>query len=193
MLKCFQQKASQKSDLELVAGYQKEEDMAALGILFERYIELVYGVCLKYYKNREKAEDGVMGVFEQLTKKLKKHEVKNFRGWLHVVTRNYCLMQLRKKEITVSYDPRIMHSDEVVHPTFGEENNGEEKALKNCIEKLPGQQKVCINWFYYENKSYKDIAEITGEELGKVRSNIQNGRRNLKNCIEKHQKVNKEV
>jgi RNA polymerase sigma-70 factor (ECF subfamily) len=189
MLKFFKNKPQQKSDLELVAAYQKEDDMEALGIVFERYIELVYGVCLKYFKNKEKAEDGVMGVFEDLTKKLKKHEIENFRGWLHVVTRNYCLMKLRKKEITVSYDPRIMHSDEVVHPTFAEETNGEEKALKTCIEKLPEKQKTCINWFYFENKSYKDIADITGEELGRVRSNIQNGRRNLKNCIEKQKKT----
>ena len=186
MLKFFKQKSSEKNDLELIAEYKETGDMEVLGRLFERYVELVYGVCLKYLKNREKAEDAMMGVFEDLTKKLKKHEVSQFRGWLHVLTRNYCLMQLRKKEITVSFDPQIMHSKKIEHPTFGEETNGEEKALKNCIEKLPNQQKVCINWFYYEDKSYKDIAEITGDELGKVRSNIQNGRRNLKNCIESY-------
>lgn len=148
-------------------------------------MELVYGVCLKYFKNREKAEDGVMSIFEELTKKLKKHQIENFRGWLSVVARNYCLMQLRKKEITVSFDPAFMHSDEAVHPTFGEETNGEEQALKNCIEKLPEKQKQCIHWFYFDNKSYKEIAEMTGEELGRVRSNIQNGRRNLKICMER--------
>ena len=126
-----------------------------------------------------------MGIFEQLIKKAKSHEIRQFRGWLHVLSKNYCLMQLRKKEITVSYDPQLMYSSEVVHPTFGETENGETKALKNCIKKLPEKQKECINWFYFENKSYKEISDILGEELGRVRSNIQNGRRNLKNCMEK--------
>ena len=93
-------------------------------------------------------------------------------------------MQLRKKNIIVSYDPQLMHSDEVVHLDFTEApQNGEAKALNNCINKLPEQQKNCINWFYLENQSYKEIAEHTGLELGKVRSYIQNGRRNLKKCL----------
>ncbi len=185
MFRSIKQKPQHQSDLELVASYQASGDLEILGTLFERYVELVYGVCLKYLKNQSKAEDAVMGIFEELVKKAKSHEIRQFRGWLHVLSKNYCLMQLRKKEIMVSYDPQLMYSSEVVHPTFGESENGEAKALKNCIEQLPDKQKVCINWFYYENKSYKEISEITGEELGKVRSFIQNGRRNLKNCLEK--------
>lgn len=184
MFRKIKQKPQHQTDLELVKRYQDSDDLEILGILFERYVELVYGVCLKYFKNQAKAEDGVMGIFEELVKKAKTHEIRQFRGWLHVLSRNYCLMQLRKKEIMVSYDPQLMYSKEVVHPTYAESENGEAKALKNCIEKLPDKQKECINWFYYENKSYKEIAEITGDELGRVRSNIQNGRRNLKNCLE---------
>ena len=51
-----------------------------LGELYQRYMELVYGVCLKYLKEPELAQDAVMQIFEELVSKLKKHEVDNFQG-----------------------------------------------------------------------------------------------------------------
>jgi len=186
MLKIFQKRPHKKTDAELVKDYQQSGNLEVLAVLYERYVELVYGVCLKYFKDATLAEDAVMNIYEELIAKTKKHDIKNFRPWLHVLAKNHCLMQLRKKKITVSFDPQLMHSEEIVHPNYGEEqDNHEEKALKNCIEKLPKQQKQCINWFYFDNKSYKEIAVMTELELGKVRSYIQNGRRNLKICMEK--------
>lgn len=188
MFKIFKKRPQQQTDAELVARYQDSGDLNVLGVLYERYVELVYGVCLKYFKDTGMAEDAVMNIFEELVVKAKKYEIKNFRPWLHVLTKNHCLMKLRKKKIVVSFDPQLMQSDEIVHPNYGESSeNGEEKALKGCIEKLPDEQKQCVTWFYLEEKSYKDIAKMTNLELGKVRSYIQNGRRNLKNCMEKAQ------
>lgn len=188
MFKIFQKRPQKQTDAELVARYQNSGDMDVLGILYERYVELVYGVCLKYFKDAALAEDAVMNIFEELVTKVKKYEIQNFRPWLHVLTKNHCLMQLRKKKIVVSFDPQLMQSDEIVHPNYGESSeNGEEKALKGCIEKLPDEQKQCVTWFYLEEKSYKDIAKMTDLELGKVRSYIQNGRRNLRNCMEAEQ------
>lgn len=67
------------SDKELVALYKESGDMAILGELYQRYMELVYGVCLKYYKDPETAKDSVMQIFEELVPKLRKHEVENFK------------------------------------------------------------------------------------------------------------------
>ncbi len=58
-------------------------------------MHLVYGVCLKYLKDREESKDAVMQIFEKLIIEIPKHNIENFRSWLHVVTKNYCLMQLR--------------------------------------------------------------------------------------------------
>ncbi|MCB0520367.1 MAG: sigma-70 family RNA polymerase sigma factor [Lewinellaceae bacterium] len=192
MLKFFRQNITTKSDEELVQAYQASGDLEVLGTLYERYVELVYGVCLKYFKDSTKAEDAVMNIFEFLVEKVKTQDIRQFRPWLHVVAKNHCLMQLRKKNLTVPYDDlppsaqaEIVHSAGAVHPMEVFEENGEEQALKECLEKLPPQQKHCVEQFYFQNKSYKAIADLTGEELGLVRSNIQNGRRNLRICVEK--------
>ncbi|MEZ4891739.1 MAG: sigma-70 family RNA polymerase sigma factor [Saprospiraceae bacterium] len=70
--------------------------MQALGDLYERYMPMVYGVCLKILKDAGKSEDAVMAIYEELTRKVKVHEVASFRGWLYVLARNHCLMEWRK-------------------------------------------------------------------------------------------------
>ncbi len=57
-------------------------------------MDLVYGVCLKYL-DEGSAKDAVMQIFEELIVKVKQHDIQAFRGWLHVLARNHCLMKLR--------------------------------------------------------------------------------------------------
>lgn len=186
MLRIFRKDPHQLTDQELLDKYQSTEELEYLGVLYERYVDLVYGVCLKYLKNETLAEDGVMAIFETLIEKTKKHQIEKFRPWLHVLTKNHCLMYLRKenRNITVSYEPEFMQSVDSRHHTIEIEENEEESQLHDCIGKLVEQQKSCIELFYFEGKSYKDIAEMKDEEVGKIRSFIQNGRRNLKICME---------
>ena len=72
--------ASLQSDAELVQQFRQSADLAVLGALYERYMDLVYGFCLKYLKDNERAKDGVLAIFEELILKVRKHSVENFRG-----------------------------------------------------------------------------------------------------------------
>jgi len=167
-------------------SYRKSGDVAVLGQLFEKYVPLIYGVCLKYLKDEEASKDAVMGIFEELIEKVKQHDIKQFRSWVYVLSRNYCLMQLRsgKKLEQVSLD-EVMEFTPFLHP---EDNNKEEAltALEQCMEKLTAGQKQTVDLFYLKEKCYKEIADITGFSLNDVKSYIQNGKRNLKICLEKN-------
>ena len=175
------------TDKELVDLYKQSDDLAVLGELYQRYMELVYGVCLKYFKDPEVAKDGVMQIFEELVLKLKKHEVGNFRAWLHQVAKNHCLMQLRtpKNLKTVEFKTDLMQNEENVHLNGVLEKEENFKKLEYCIGTLTNDQQAAIRLFYLEEKCYNEIVEITGQEWNQVRSFIQNGRRNLKLCMEK--------
>ncbi|SDP87009.1 RNA polymerase sigma-70 factor, ECF subfamily [Mucilaginibacter sp. OK268] len=179
-------KLSSSTDAELLAVYRDNGDIAVLGQLYERYMPLVYGVCLKYLKDEELAKDAVMGIFEELVVKVKQHDISIFRSWLYVLGRNYCLMQLRagKKLEVVALD-EVMEFTPLLHP---DDNNREEayKALERCIDKLTGAQQQSIDLFYLKEKCYKEVADITGFSLNEVKSYIQNGKRNLKICLEKN-------
>lgn len=177
---------SSLEDKELVALYKSDGEMQILGELYQRYMELVYGVCLKYFKDSEKAKDAVMQIFEELVVKLKKHEVDNFKGWLHILAKNYCLMQLRtpKNLKTTEFKPELMQNEEEVHLNGVLEKEENLTKMEYCLGTLTDDQQKAIRLFYLDGKCYNEIVEITGFEWNQIRSFIQNGRRNLKNCME---------
>ncbi len=176
------------ADKELVDRYKATGDLAVLGDLYQRYMELVYGVCLKYYKDPEQARDSVMQIFEELVTKVKKHEIDNFRPWLHQLAKNHCLMQLRtpRNLKTVEFKMEIMQSEEEVHLNGVLDKEENFRKLEFCLGTLTGKQQEAIRLFYLEGKCYNEIVELTGQEWNQVRSSIQNGRRNLKICMEKN-------
>lgn len=176
------------TDLELVALYKKSGELSVLGVLYERYMDLVYGVCLKYLKEGEIAKDATMQIFEELVSKLHKYEVENFKSWLHTLAKNHCLMQLRtpKNLKTVEFNTELMQTGEDVHLNGIFQKEEQLKQLEQCMETLTTEQKQSVELFYLQNKCYKEISEMTGTEWNKVRSLIQNGRRNLKICMEKN-------
>ena len=183
-------KLQQMSDEELVKRFSSSPDLEILGELYINYMHLVYGVCLKYLKNREESMDAVMQIFEKLIIEIPKQRIDNFRSWLHVVTKNYCLMALRSKKVHdaklnewILEQHDVMEYNAYVHPLDKEEHYTD-KMLADCIEKLKYEQKKCIQQFYYEDRCYKDIAADLGIDERKVKSNLQNGKRNLKLCIE---------
>ncbi len=175
------------TETALLATYRKSGDLQLLGELYEPYMPLIYGLCLKYFKDEAQSEDAVMQIFEQLIHKLRVHEVTHFKGWLYTLARNHCLLQLRAagKFSQVPLDDSFMENEPFLHPDNGEQALEEQlTALERCLEKLGKEQRQCIRLFYLEGKCYKEIAEWTGYEYSKIKSYIQNGKRNLKICME---------
>jgi len=179
-----------RSDEELLRRFQNSGQLDPLGELYSRYMHLVYGVALKYLNNREEAQDAVMQIFEKLISDLPGQEVRTFKSWLYVISKNYCLMQIRSRKSAdgrlegYKIEQEFMESEQALHPIDKEEHSLEE-ALKECIEQLKAEQKQCIELFYYQKQCYQEIAEELGMNEKKVKSYLQNGKRNLKICLDK--------
>lgn len=176
------------SDLELVAKYKDSGDLSLVGTLYNRYMTLVYGVCMKYLKDREESRDAVMQIFEKLIVSLKTHEIAHFKGWLYTTARNHCLMTLRarkgNKVVEISAD--FMENGLLLHLQDEPEMETNLIKLEKCIAHLVAEQKDCVTLFYMHQKCYKEIVQITGFDDNKVKSYIQNGKRNLKLCMERN-------
>jgi RNA polymerase sigma factor (sigma-70 family) len=180
-------KNSTATDQELVQLYKQDGDNRVLAALYQRYMDLIYAVCIKYLKDQESAKDAVMSIFEELVSKLLKHEVVHFKGWLYMVAKNYCLMQLRsQKQMHIVHDQDIMQLTENLHLNGVFEKEEQLNQLTKCIDTLSPDQKQTVQLFYLREKCYKEIAVITDSDWNKVRSLIQNARRNLKNCMDKN-------
>jgi RNA polymerase sigma-70 factor (ECF subfamily) len=182
-------KHPETTDEELLGQFRNSGNLDTLGELYSRYIHLVYGVSLKYLGNRSDAQDAVMHIFEKLVTELPKHDVLNFKSWLYVLSKNHCFMEIRSRKSAdkrlegLKTEQEFMESVEELHP-IDREDQSTEDALKECIEQLKTEQKACIDLFYYQNLCYREIAERLGMDEKKVKSLLQNGKRNLKICLE---------
>ena len=176
----------EKTDHELLRLYQTTHELEWLSALYLRYASLVFGVCLKYLKDRDEAKDAVMQIHEKLITSLLQHQVENFRSWVYVMAKNHCLMHLRsqKRKITEEIPLFIMENGLSAHPEEDSSLEWNLSKLEKCINRLTGEQQKCVTLFYLKEKCYKDISTETGFDLLKVKSFIQNGKRNLKICME---------
>lgn len=174
------------SDDELIERYRYSYDNTYIGDLFQRYSHMLFGVSIKYLKDEEKAKDMVMEVFEKVLVDLKRHQVDNFRTWIYSVTKNQCLMALRKEKRLNTKQEEYQHvSSNLVEFGIPEHLNGEsqeetDQKLENAISKLKDEQEKCVRMFYFEKKSYSEIEQQTGYTNKQVKSFLQNGKRNLK-------------
>lgn len=178
------------SDLELVERFKKSEDTHIVGEFFRRYQHIVLGVCIKYLKNVDKGNDATMHLFQELFEYLKKYEIKDFKSWMLTITRNYCLRVLKLdhhhielNEITEKNNAVGFMENEDQLSLLREKENLLDR-LSDAVEHLKPGQKECIQLFYLKSKSYQEVCDETGFEIKKVKSFIQNGKRNLKICME---------
>ncbi len=171
------------TDLELVIQFRDTADRIYLGELFRRYTRFVFLVSMKYLRDEEEARDMSMQVFEKLINELGKHEIRNFKSWLHSVVRNSCLMKIRSsKDIFVSQKTIVdfVDSDNEQHQNDTEDKELKLQKLDDAVLSLKKEQRICIELFYLKERSYEEVARETGYEIKQVKSYIQNGKRNLK-------------
>jgi RNA polymerase sigma-70 factor (ECF subfamily) len=172
------------SDEELLTRYLQSGDLTIFTKLFSRYDHLLFGLCLKYLKEPEEAKDAVMDLFELLSEKVNNTQIQSFQKWLYVTAKNHCLMILRKRKRDLKNE-KSYHDD--MESTMLLHLNGEDESMdlscltRKLVDELEPGQRRCIELFYFENLSYKQIVEETGFTLKHVKSYIQNGRRNLSN------------
>ena len=172
------------SDNDLIDRFLQTGDNQFIGVLYERYGHLVLGLCIKYLKNKDEAKDAVIQIFSNLISDLKKYKVEYFKSWLYVYSKNFCLMELRKRQSLLKKELELKENAHLVMDLSGLEHLQEKESqillMEQAIQLLNADQKKCIELFYLKNKSYHEIVELTGYSQNDVKSYIQNGKRNLK-------------
>jgi len=185
------------TDNQLVESYKQTVDYNYIGELYQRHTQFVFAVCMKYLKNEDKCRDSVMEIFEKLIDDLVKFDIENFKPWLHTVTKNHCLLSIRSEGYKNKFETRykkevesfVENEDDLY--LFNENEKQEEfSTLNDAVNELNNEQKECIELFYLKEKSYNEVADITGYSMKQVKSYIQNGKRNLKQYLIKNQNIN---
>lgn len=183
-------KKEYSSDEELLKHYKQSGNKDLFADLFKKHVSVVYGTCLFYLQDKDEAQDATMQLFEKLLLDINNREIDNFKGWLSFVVRNHCISIIRKnksqnKNIKSYYE---FEYEDANYETEEKINSVSDdvmlESMKQCLPKLKENQRVCLELFYLNNKTYQDIANTTGFTLNEIKSHIQNGKRNLKLLLE---------
>ena len=176
------------SEQQLIDRYKQSHDPAIVGQLIDPYTHLIFGICMKYLHDEDDSKDAVMQIYENILQDLKRTEVQNFKSWLYIVSKNHCLKQKRRTKQDLKYADTtkatsssfFMEMEEQLSHTIDQTEKRKTEALLAAVNQLKPLQKECIELVYLQEKSYKEVVKITGYEMKKVKSYIQNGKRNLK-------------
>jgi RNA polymerase sigma factor (sigma-70 family) len=179
-----------KSDSELIADFKESPNEQCIEILFNRYCHLSFAVCMNYLHSEDESKDAVIEVFEKISKDLVRYEVRDFGSWLHTVSRNHCFHILKKKKQNVDLEEENPVFTQAAVSEFNfEKSNDDNKEemymrfLNEALITLAVEQRICVELFYLQEKSYEEIVKATGYSYNQVKSYIQNGKRNLKNYL----------
>lgn len=186
----FKKKKEYVNDEDLLLQYKQSGDKELFADLFKKHVTTVYGTCLFYLQDKDEAQDATMVLFEKLMLDISTREINNFKAWLSFVVRNHCISLIRKNK-TTSKNKKSYYEFEMEETSYEAEEKIQSvsddvllQEMKNCLPRLKDKQRLCVERFYLQNKSYQDIANETGYSLNEIKSHIQNGKRNLKLMIE---------
>ncbi len=180
-------------DEELVSLFASTREEKFFAELYHRYRHLSFGICLKMMKDESDSMDVVSEVFRILFEKIPTANIKSFRSYIYAVSRNECIAKLRKRktELTKMSDLKAMQDkplDFVENKKLMALLDNEiplDDKVEDAVQNLRAEQQTCVRLFFYENKSYKEIADQTGYSEKQVKSYLQNGKRNLRLMLEK--------
>jgi len=176
-----------KDDKELLQSFYNDKNNECLGILLQRYTSMLLGVSMKYLKDEDDAKDSVQQIFLKVINELQKYKVEYFKSWLYMVAKNHCLMKLRNKKFdTVEVSDKLMSvENEIEERIILVVKETSLNNLEDALKLLNEEQRVCVTLFYLNKKTYQEIIEATNYNALQVKSNIQNGKRNLKIILQR--------
>lgn len=181
---------SNNNDNILLTQYVANADEQILNKLLEKYYPIIYGYTYSKVKEEAITSDITQQVLEKLYASLKKNKVENIRYFTLSITKNTIIDHFRKAKFEKSSKEKFSNNLETIVENQAEirlsgelDRDRTENQLLECIDQLPTNQRECIIYFYFEELSYKEIAERSSFSFNEIKSYIQNAKRNLKICL----------
>jgi RNA polymerase sigma-70 factor, ECF subfamily len=173
---------SEQDDAALLNRVQRgDED--AMAALYDRYSKIVYSVALRVLRDPAAAEDVLQEIFMQIWRNPDGFVATrgSFGGWLAVVSRNRSIDSLRRKRPTESVDDVALASNYNLADE-AERNSLMEKA-RAIITLLPVEQRKTLEMAFFDGLTHSEIAEMTGDPLGTVKTRIRSALTSLRKAF----------
>tara|TARA_B100001059_G_C17834277_1_gene586841 strand:+ start:3883 stop:4461 length:579 start_codon:yes stop_codon:yes gene_type:complete len=175
----------------------KAQNRAAYSKLLEDFQHKVFGTCLSFVPNREDAEDIAQEVFVEVFNSIDKFKQESkLSTWIYRIATNKCLEFIRKKSAKKRFAflqslsgndynlDKASYFTEINHPGLILEQKETSDTLFLAINKLPEAQRVVFTLNKIDDKSYKEISEITNKSIGSIESLLFRAKKKLQNTLE---------
>lgn len=173
-------------DLDELIHNCKKGKRQAQAELYCRYSGVLFGMCLKYSKNRTEAEDNLHDSFVTIFSKIDQYSFQgSFEGWMKRITVNTVLQKYRKEQHLNIVSEEIEDDAEV----DTEQADISLNTLLGYIQELPHKYRLTFNLYVLDGYSHKEISEMLGTSTGTSKSNLARAKTILRDRIEK-EKIN---
>lgn len=176
------------TDEQLLAAWQERREEACFQELYDRYHHLVYRACCRYLQQAADRKDATLATFSAFMETPASRSIRSVPSWLRTLARNTCISMHRVKAAGPTYRGEDIFFEEnaaeiVENEGLARHLNREHPHLSDllpqALEQLEEKQLRCIELFYFEEMTYKQVSESLGYDLKAVKSYLQNGRRQL--------------
>jgi len=157
--------------------------------LYEAYHVKMFGICLRYAKNREEAEDILQEGFVQVFKSL--HQFKyngSFEGWVRKIMVNCSIQHYRSK---IRMYPVVDQEEIAAEPFVNEQVTAkiQKKEILNLVQNLPPAYRMVFNLYVFEGLKHREIAELLGVSEGTSKSNLFDAKLLLQKAVTNSLKI----
>jgi RNA polymerase sigma-70 factor (ECF subfamily) len=163
------------ADDSLLLGRIQRGDEGAMASLYDRYSKVVYSVALRVLRDPAAAEDVLQDIFMQIWRKPDSFVSTrgSLAGWLAVIARNRSIDSLRRRKPQDSVDEVVLASS--YNLAEESERNVMMERARGVMVGLPAEQRKVLEMAFFDGLTHSEIAELTGDPLGTVKTRIRAG------------------
>jgi len=172
------------TEAELIKGCRRG-DRLAQKVLYERFAPKMFGVCKRYVRSREDAEDVLIEGFFKVYDNIDKFRGQgSFEGWIRRIVVNQSLMFLRKRH---NFQLTVEVSNIEVQTGISIEDELAAEDILNLLNKLPVGYRTVFNLYVVEGYKHREIAEIMGISINTSKSQLILAKKRLRALIKKNE------
>lgn len=171
---------SRRDESSLLKKYLQTRNLSYLLDLYRPYMHLVYGLSFKFVQDSKQSQEIVYCIFKKLIKEITKQEVRVFSTWLYNLSLEFVKNWRARGRSEVDRIVALGGSSQTPISFYDEDDDvfeDEISSMEKEIEELKIHQEKCAELFFNQQKSFREIAEITGLEISQVRGHVKNAKR----------------
>jgi RNA polymerase sigma-70 factor (ECF subfamily) len=154
-------------------------------LLIRRYERNVYGMGISFFRNKEDASDFTQEVFLKVYRSLSGFEGRSrFSTWLYKIAYNTAVngVNRRKEYQSLAEDAELVSDAETPEKTLLRQ--AASQAVMEALEGLPERYRVCVDMFFFYDRSYQEIEAITGIPVNTIKSHVFRAKKLLREKLE---------